>query len=102
MNELLKSHKTICNHLKTKTAEEVAVMFNVTKKEMQKFIETNEISITKIRKEHAEKLISKMHKKYTISEMVKKSGFSRTKVNTLIKKLGVLSKFSNKIDSGEK
>lgn len=85
--------------LKTKTAEEVAGTFGVSKRKMQKFIERNGISITKIRRDHAKKLLLRMHKKFTIEQMVKKTGFSRNKVTTLMVLFGVKSKFSNKANN---
>jgi hypothetical protein len=93
MSQLLKRHKSICKMLETKTAEEVAGAFGVSKGKMQKFIERNGISITKIRRDIDKMLLLRMDGKFSIKQMVNKTGFSRRKVFRLLKEFGYKSKY---------
>lgn len=95
MCKLLKRRKLICQMLKTNTASKVAIMFGVSTKQMQKFIERNCISVIDLKKAYAKDKLSKLNQKYTIKEMVELTGFSRNKVTRLMVEFGIQSKFSN-------
>lgn len=95
MYYLLTKHKSICKALETKTAKEVALIFGVNQRALEKFIERNSISINELRKNYAKKLLVKSHRKHTIEEMVNITGFSRNKVTRIMAEFGIQSKFSN-------
>jgi len=73
--------------LRTRTAKEVAEKLGVSSMILGKFIERTDLSPNKIREEHALKRVKRLTLKKTSLQIVEQTGYSRTKVYYLLRKI---------------